>query len=156
MSVKYLESGAIFSPDGKYRYELHRKWGEGPILNSIGLNPSRAGNENDDPTIRREVGFAMGWGYGALYKYNLFAFISSDPKALCSNPDPIGPDNNGYLKNLKGDVLICWGSWNMSFIWMRAALVKQILKNPYCLGRNPDGEPKHPLYLPSTTKLERY
>jgi hypothetical protein len=155
--MEYLKTGAVFSPDRKYRYELYRVMREGGRrLNSIGLNPSTAGENQDDPTIRREVKFALDWGYDELYKYNLCGFISSNPKVLCSSPDPVGPENNLYLKNIKGDVLICWGSWNIPFIRMRAALVKQILKNPYCLGRNPDGEPKHPLYLPASTKLESY
>lgn len=68
----------IFSPCRKYRYTLWRTFslfelGDGrltaahqPFVQFIGLNPSTADETNDDPTIRRCVGYAKTWGFGAL------------------------------------------------------------------------------------------
>jgi len=100
----------------------------------------------------------MRFGYGSLYKYNLFGYISSDPEQL-RNPeiDPVG-DNDLYLQDIEGDVVICWGSWNkIPEVKQRADKVRAMLCKPfYCFGKNQDGEPKHPLYLPKTTRLEVY
>jgi hypothetical protein len=71
------------------------------------------------------------------------------------NPDPVGVDNEKHLRAIIGDILVCWGSWGK--VLDRAFYVKMILPKPlYCLGKNKDGEPKHPLYLSSDTKLILY
>lgn len=38
------------------------------------LNPSRADATDDDPTVRRCLGFASAWGYGSLLIHNLYVF----------------------------------------------------------------------------------
>ena len=54
-----LESSAVMSADGNYRYLLSRLLGPSPSLATfIMLNPSTADAEPDDPTIRRCIGFA--------------------------------------------------------------------------------------------------
>lgn len=81
LSVDMIRS-AVFSPCGTYRYELRRTWESSlPILVTIGLNPSTADGYGDDPTIRKEIGFASRWGYGGIVKVNMFAFRSTDPRA---------------------------------------------------------------------------
>lgn len=156
----YLDSGAIFSPDRKYRYDLYRVWRKyGRRINFVGLNPSTANELIDDPTIRRCISFAKAWGYGEFHMLNLFAFVASDPRTLCwPNPDPVGPENDEYLKALHPEIVIAWGSWGKLHVGIesRANTVKRMLVDPYCLGVNKDGEPKHPLYLPATTNLQRY
>jgi hypothetical protein len=159
--VEYLSAGATFSPDRKYRYDLWRVWRQGGRrISFIGLNPSTANESTDDPTIRRCVGFAQSWGYGEFHMLNLFAFVSSEPRKLCyPNPDPVGPENDGYLRVLYPEVIVAWGSWgklHVNCIEERAKTVLRFLADPWCLGRNKDGEPKHPLYLPGDVKPERY
>lgn len=158
--MEYVKSGAMFSPDRKYRYDLFRIWRErGRRINFVGLNPSTASEYEDDPTIRREVAFAAAWGYGEMHKLNLFALVSSDPRKLSyPESDPVGPENDAHLKALFPEIVIDWGSWGQLHIGVeaRSATVLRYFANPYCFGRNKDGEPKHPLYLPATTKLERY
>lgn len=74
-------SAARFSLCRRYRYDLWRRWdiSKGYAM-FIGLNPSTADKTADDPTIRRCIGFARSWGYGALCMTNLFAFRATDPR----------------------------------------------------------------------------
>jgi len=54
---------AKFSEDGRNRYWLSRIWDVNkPCIAFIGLNPSTANAEKDDPTIRRVISFATKWG----------------------------------------------------------------------------------------------
>ena len=75
MNIGGSISGALFSDDSrKYRYALWRIWDSSlDTLLFIGLNPSTAAHVQDDPTIRRLVGFAKAWGFGGLYAGNLSA-----------------------------------------------------------------------------------
>ncbi|MDP3851982.1 MAG: DUF1643 domain-containing protein [Luteolibacter sp.] len=49
---------AVLSSCGQYRYELWRRWAEGPHVLFIMLNPSTADATNDDATIRKCVAYA--------------------------------------------------------------------------------------------------
>lgn len=60
--------GADISPCGAYRYTLWRRWGDGRVLTVIGLNPSTADATQDDPTIRRCIGFARREGCAGLVR----------------------------------------------------------------------------------------
>ena len=86
-----IAAAAQFSPCGRYRWWLQRCWDpQRPPLLFIGLNPSRADAQRDDPTLRRLLGFARAWGYGGLEVLNLFARISASPAALRRCADPVG------------------------------------------------------------------
>ncbi len=94
----FNDNGAIFSPCGKYRYVLWRKWeADGPYIMFIGLNPSTANADTDDPTIRRVVRFAKSWGYHGVYMLNLFAYVTPYPEELKKCLDPVG-ENDMYIK----------------------------------------------------------
>ncbi|MBA3483376.1 MAG: DUF1643 domain-containing protein, partial [Pirellulales bacterium] len=87
---------ASFSLCRKYRYSLLRRWAppqepDKPALRYcmfIGLNPSTADERADDPTIRRCIRFARGWGYDGLVMANVFPLRSTDPKSLALTPVP--------------------------------------------------------------------
>ncbi len=88
---------ATFSPDGMYRYTLLRRWGPGPLLVVVMLNPSVASDEKDDPTIRRCMNFAKREKLNGIFVVNLFARISTKPTELRKCDDPIGPENDKAL-----------------------------------------------------------
>ena len=142
-------SGAIFSPCRTWRYVLWRTWdkSQAPVM-FIGLNPSTADESEDDPTIRRCIGFAKSWGYGGLLMLNIFAFRATLPEDMRKADDPVGPENNTYLKQYAseaGIVVAAWGCNGMHF--NREPEVKEMIQPLYCLGVTQAGHPKHPLYL---------
>lgn len=155
-----MQRGARFSDCRTYRYLLWRVWDdEGPTLNVIGLNPSTADENADDPTIRRCIDFGKRWGFGGLKMTNLFAYRSTDPRGLLAVDDPVGPDNNVTLKVQAYDaayVIAAWGAHPLAMA--RAKAVRPFLERYHvmCLGTTKDGAPRHPLYLPKATTPTPY
>jgi|CXWL01.1.fsa_nt_gi hypothetical protein len=149
-----MERAAFLSACRTWRYWLLRRWDAAmnPLV-VIGLNPSTADETQDDPTIRRCVRFAELWGCGGLLMLNLFAFRATDPKALAIAADPIGPMNDEALaRESDGRVVLCaWGRSGGPATAARAKAVAGRLlaldRKLYCLARNKDGSPKHPLYM---------
>jgi len=148
-----LERSARFSPCRTYRYGLWRRWGVGHTLMVVGLNPSTADETQDDPTIRRCIGFARAWGFGALRMANLFAYRAVSPERLRQAADPIGPENDRSLQELAdgaGLVLAAWGVHGT--LGGRDAEVLRLLPELQILRLTRDGHPGHPLYLPAGLK----
>jgi hypothetical protein len=143
--------GVIFSEDGRYRYVLWRVWSQvKPYLLFVGLNPSKANSTINDPTITRLMVRASTAGYGGLFAANLYSLVSSAPGILWQKEDSIGIDNDRYLQKLidiaaSGRVLCGWGSYPPAKD--RAQSVLKMIPDPYCLGQNSDGQPRHPLYV---------
>jgi hypothetical protein len=153
---------AVLSPDRVYRYSLTRVWDvDGPPLVWVGLNPSTADADTDDPTIRREVDFTKRWGFGGLIKVNLFAFRATKPAALVGQSDPIGPDNDATLWQQSEDceVVAAWGGSLPDYWRPRAHAIAHRLRKDrrtFTLGFTKTGQPRHPLYVPRTVTLTRW
>lgn len=144
---------AEFSADRRYRYVLRRIWA--PDLSAcvfIGLNPSTADETQDDPTIRRCIGFARRWGHGRLVMLNLYAWRSTDPRGLWApGVEPIGRDNDRHILDECRRAAIVVGAWgrnaggdriNDMCIKLGEARVRI-----HCLDETRAGQPRHPLYL---------
>jgi hypothetical protein len=145
-----MERAASFSPCRAYRYALWRRWGNGPYCMFIGLNPSTADETNDDPTIRRCIGFARAWGYEALCMTNLFAFRATDPKVMKAAAEPVGRENDITLETLgrgAGVVIAAWGAHGVHR--RRDQSVRLFVPGLHYLRLTKDGHPGHPLYLPA-------
>jgi hypothetical protein len=119
----------------------------------IGLNPSTADDQEDDPTVRRCIGFGRNWKFGGLILVNLFAYRSTDPAHLLDAVDPIGPENDRQiLENARAAarIVLAWGTGG-GFL-DRDQHVLSLLRGGYCLGTTKNGHPKHPLYLAGNTR----
>lgn len=143
--------GAVISDCGRYRYTLEREWmtGEGTCL-FVMLNPSTADASEDDPTIRRCIGFAQRWGYQRLTVGNLFAFRATDPRKLVQVKDPGGPDNHLHLGRLAAEadrVVAAWGAFPAAGQDYLAAVLSEVDSDLVCLGTTKNGSPRHPLYV---------
>lgn len=156
------ESTARFSPCERYRYSLTRTWDPSLIrMVFIGLNPSTADAYQDDPTIRRVLGFALREGCGELVMLNLFGLRSTDPRGLRDVADPTGPENDAAIAEWTADDALVVCGWGAHGDYLdRGALVAAALAGagvrPVCLGVTKDGHPKHPLYLAANTPLVPY
>ncbi len=146
-------SSARYSPCEIYRYTLQRVWDEQrPLVAFIGLNPSTATEIENDPTVRRCIGYAHTWGYGGMRMLNAFGLRSTDPKGLTRIDDPIGPENDKWLVKMTQDVdltVACWGvhaGLNDRHQHI-LSLMKRARREIHCLGTTKAGFPKHPLYL---------
>lgn len=149
-----IESGAEFSRGRVYRYSLWRFWGKHKRYAAfVCLNPSTADEAEDDPTVRRCVNYAKAWGYGGMIMLNLFALRSTDPAALYSIKNPVGPDNDLHIRSASakaGVTVVAWG--NHGGYQNRDKAVLKILKDPMCLSVTKRGQPGHPLYLKGNLK----
>ena len=157
-----LDIHAVISAVGVYRYTLRRSvamTGNGRCA-FIMLNPSTADAENDEPTIRRCMGFAATWGYGELAFGNLFAYRSTAPFDLIEKADdPIGPMNDGALIEIAAtsDRIVCaWG--NQGTLRNRDQDVRKLLKGRelVALEITGTGQPKHPLYVRADIEVVSY
>lgn len=148
---------AVISKCGQYRYRLDRDWiGDGRAV-WVMLNPSTADATLDDPTIRRCVGFTKSWGLGSLTVVNVFALRATDPKALRSHPDPVGPTNDAHIRAAidRADIVIAaWGgSWPKPFANRVHRVGRMLAGRAHHLGLTSAGQPMHPLYRPSDSPV---
>lgn len=161
-----MQTDAVISDCGRYRYRLTRKWGEGKRCGFVMLNPSTADAEQDDPTIRRCMGFARAWGCTELVVVNLFAFRATEPKDMLAADDPVGPNNMDHVKWAAemvagagdrygmppaGPMVCAWGAHG-SFVGQDATVrgwIEAKCVTPMALAFTKQGQPRHPLYLKS-------
>lgn len=157
---------AVWSDDFKHRYILWRDWQPKVLrryLQVIGLNPSTANETDNDPTLRRVIALGKRLGMFGVVMTNLFSFRSTDPAGLKSVP-PDGhriEDNNEFLLDAAKWAKVRVAAWGThgSYLGRGPQVAKMLADAGYplhCLGRNADGSPKHPLYLPDKAQLEPY
>ena len=148
-----MQSTAIISPCGRYRYKLTRQWMLGPLLPLVMLNPSTADAETDDPTIRRCMGFARREGAAGIVVVNRFAYRATDPAEMFKASDPFGRDNDATLlavalmaAHTETPIVCAWGAASVSETRTPAILLSAGA-TLVCLGKTKHGRPRHPLYV---------
>lgn len=164
MNIKYLHMNATLSPDEYFRFSLTRAW-----INTkdrdyhrsalfIMLNPSTANNYQDDPTVKRCVNIADTHDCDRLTIVNLFPFITPIPKVLMKWTAEKLDQNDAHIRDAleHTQLIICaWGSLvKDEILRSRAREVLKLIHVPtFALHINKDGNPKHPLYCKSDSKL---
>ncbi|WP_372993345.1 DUF1643 domain-containing protein [Sulfitobacter sp.] len=146
-------STAVYSDCETYRYSLTRVWEmSGKRLLFVMLNPSKATEVDNDPTVERCERRARALGFGAFQVTNIFAFRETNPKLMRQADDPVGPDNDQVLREgvAWADVVIAaWGTHGAHL--GRGTEVAQLLRRLdaplHHLGLSIAGHPKHPLYI---------
>ena len=148
------DSEAVYSACETYRYSLTRVWEpESKRLLYIMLNPSKATEVANDPTIERCERRARALGYGAFRACNLFALRETDPAKLRRHEAPEGPQNANQIREAlewTDDVLCSWGVHGVHRD--QNQVIKAVLRNAntpvLVLGLTKEGHPRHPLYMP--------
>ncbi len=146
-------SEATYSPCERYRYALTRIWDPtGRKALFVMLNPSTATEVQNDPTVERCERRARALGFGAFRVCNIFAWRSTDPKALYRTEDPVGPLNDAAILDgaaWADSIVAAWGTHGAHL--NRGPEVETLLRtagHPLThLGLSKAGHPKHPLYI---------
>lgn len=151
----------FYGPNDCYRPWLSRTWAsddERYIL-FIGMNPSTAEATIDDPTIRRELEFARRFGFSRYIKCNVMDWRATSPKDLLK-VEPCSDMNRPTILKLAAQasqIIACWGKLPRQLqIYSDRVLFDLASHDIFCLGRNEDGSPKHPLYIKGDAELELY
>jgi hypothetical protein len=150
-----VTGGARFSPCGRYRPLLTRVLtaGEGMIL-WIGMNPSTAAADADDPTVRRETDYSRRWGYRRFVKANVMDFRATHPRDLL-DPDvaPRSADNLAVIREQAAGaarIMLAFGALAPALHRYGAEVVAMLRADGralHCLGLTKAGAPRHPLYM---------
>ncbi len=160
-----LASSAKFSEDRRYRYWLVREWNTTRgTLAIIGLNPSTADEEKNDPTVSRCILWADRLGFGRLLMLNMYAWRATHPEDLWrahrEGIDIVTAPNmsfalHRYCQEFEvSQTIAAWGKGipidlhrqRQSFFKRAADRAGQWHLD--CFRKNLDGSPAHPLYLP--------
>ena len=166
-----MTGGATISPCKRYRFKLWRTWYESQsLLGSkqraghdavlfVMLNPSTADASEDDPTIRKCIGFAKRWGFEALTVVNLYPLRATNPDALTawSDQDALWENDRIIVDERDSHRLIvaAWGAGAVKYGRHRIERVRNLLgPHVMCLKKTQDGHPWHPLYVPYAKALE--
>ena len=145
---------AKFCNTKQNRYFLKREWDNSKgLLLYIMLNPSVADEKKDDPTIRRLISFTKKFNYGGFLVGNIFTTITPNPKELDKSKGMSDKNFEELIKliNKVDQIVYAWGS-----SVEEPQLLKKLVLGPKCFGKNLNGTPKHPLYLPKNSKLESF
>lgn len=155
-------STAQYSPCETYRYALTRTWNKaGKRVMFVMLNPSKATESHNDPTVGRCENRARALGFGAFRVTNLFALRETDPALMRKHDAPIGPENDEVL--MKGakwahTTIAAWGVHGVHQN-QHAHVIRLFQKQNcllHCLGLTKAGHPRHPLYLPYSAQPVRW
>lgn len=169
----YTDIGADISESGLHRYRLWREWdtdedslANPPYVLFVMLNPSTADSSQDDPTIRRCIGFAKSFGYKRLEVVNLWAWRATKPADLFKSIKvngylpTVGPSNARLIKEAAtaaDKVILAWGihgNREGRSELVRPWLTERVARGKcFHLGLADNGEPRHPLFVPASTKL---
>jgi hypothetical protein len=153
--------------DDLHRFALYRPIAPllgGRVLVSCGLNPSIADERQDDPTIRKEIGFAKRWNLHHYVKVNASSIVATDPKHM-KIARKTGRDNldanDDWIRAAIALAIetdgIFLAAWGQNITPERQAQIAEMLREAgarsMCLGINQDGSAEHPLYVPYVRPL---
>lgn len=156
-----------FNADRSHRFTWFRAFqGRNPddYVAGIGMNPSRACEVYGDATVDRMVVRARDhWDAGGYYQLNALSIRLTASTKLKDFPCINLPENDEWLRRIAAGarfVVVCWG--NPGHQQGRGTEVEQLLREvcpPHkvlCFGKNSNGAPTHPLYLPYSAELVPY
>ncbi len=159
-------TGAEFNEDRTRRHRLWRIWDyKKPRLIVIGTNPSTADEDDNDATAERVERRGRQLGYGGIEMINMQDIIETDSRKLAQMPahERCSERNINDLRTAIGmaarkeaDILCAWGKPGHKYgpvAWFSTQAHRAGV-TLFCLGKNKDGSPVHPLYQPYSKPFE--
>lgn len=147
-------SWATYSDCETYRYALARTWdATGKRVMFVMLNPSKATEQANDPTVGRCEARAKALGYGAFMVTNLFSLRETDPHKMRKHAAPEGEGTDQALLDGATWADTTIAAWGVHGVHRDRHLAVRSLfagakETLHCLGLSKEGHPRHPLYLP--------
>lgn len=162
--LTWTRGGAEFSDDRAYRFKLWRRWNTGAVGRVVAfvmLNPSDAGEVDDDATIRRCIGYAKRWGFDGIDVVNLFAYVSTEPRALRGRQTATGDPRclEAIVECVTGAarIVAAWGCHGDDHPGRVSEVLQAIrrcrLQVQAFEGATKSGQPLHPLRLAGALPL---
>jgi hypothetical protein len=165
-------------PEPLHRYRLEVELGGGSVPMGFFLhNPSTADHKVDDPSLKSMIRIARARDASRLVVINPASYRTPKPVELrrhfAGGSPIVGPDNAAAIRaaliglaDHGGMLVLGWGVLDgpRAFRAAMEAAITAVIAMPerrlgvpaYCLGRNADGSPKHPLYVAASTPLVRW
>ena len=138
----------------------------------IGVNPSTADEQKDDPTVRKMKTIAKANGFDGVVILNVYPLICTDPNKLPEAAEAKIINGNHaiwdgeiqyFQKNSQksDDFITVWCAWGdlvEKRSYLKAEAEKIFKSFPeetkfVCIGKTKKGNPKHPLYASGKSKL---
>jgi hypothetical protein len=128
--------------------------GEGSVL-FIGMNPSMADGDVDDPTVAMEQSYAWRWGFRRYVKANVMDYRVTDQNGLMvPGVVPCGPENLSNIRSLAAGcerIVLTYRAPHPSLNHHGRAVVDLLRSEGHvllCLALTGKGHPGHPLRRP--------
>ncbi len=149
-------AGSEFSPCRNYRYTLWRRWDWAQDLDRvlfIGYRASLVDELDTDSLMDKYERLAKSWNYGGIIVMNAYAAVSPSVPLR----EAIGPLNDQWIKKCASEVALVVATWGADCSKKRQNEIIKLVEKPiYCLGRTMHGNPRNPLKIPVTEKLEAF
>lgn len=151
---------AVFDTDRRaFRFRLDRWWREGPRALICACNPSRAGSEENDPTIHQCIALVHALGYAGFSMVNVEPLVATDPglmkQWLDNAPSAVRAKarevNDEMIRSLAGDAAVRIAAWGniVRQDWHLARVIRALSldgQHPVmAFGFTRDGRPRHPM-----------
>lgn len=150
-------------PPTDHRLWLKRSWSEDddpPFALHIGMNPSMAGKDVDDLTVRKDQQFTRLMGLSAMVKCNLGTLVSTDPNGLLSPGTVIcHPENLATIMGFAeraARIIIATGKPPGPLIPMANNVFRALRGRMECFGHTRDHWPKHSSRLAYATPIVEF
>lgn len=158
-----IQASAEFSACREHRHVLSRWWSAAPRALVCGCNPSDAGEERNDPTVRATIALLRGRpGIGGFDLVNFGTRITSSPRAFdlwradAWSRDPLayeraGAENHAQVRRLSQSAavrIVAWGNlvrWSFEVQRLLDALTLGGAHPLLAFALTKDGAPRHPL-----------
>jgi hypothetical protein len=146
-----------------HRLTLERWWGDAdaPYALHVGMNPSRAGANIDDLTVRKDQEFTRRMELTRMFKTNIATLISTDPAGLSARGVTVAhPDNMATILRLAAGaarIVVATGNPPAPLMGLANALFRAL--RPWkveCFGLTADHWPKHSSLLGYDTELRKF